>query len=111
MDRLDDRLDALFPLNCEPLLKRPLRTHRVVEALGKRDALDALALLREARLQQRDLLPELELLIGVVAEQRIGHVMVRADALPRVRRFEDGLEVLPEAVFEIAHATILSAYS
>ena len=111
MDGLDDRLDALLALGREPLLERSLRAHRFVEALGERDALDALALLREARLEQRDLLPQLELLLGVVAEERVRHVVVRADALPRIGQLEDRLEDLLDAVFEVAHATILSAYS
>ena len=71
----------------------------------------ALALLREPRLEQRHLLAQLELLLRVVAEERVRHVVVRADALPRIRQLEDGLEVLLDAVFEVAHATILSAYS
>ena len=104
-------LDALLALGREPLLERSLRAHRLVEALGERDAADALALLREARLEQRDLLAQLELLLGVVAEERVRHVVVRADALPRIWQLEDGLEALLDALFEVAHATILSAYS
>ena len=111
MHGLDDGLDALFALRGEPLLERALRAHRLVQALGERDALDALALLREARLEQRDLLAQVELLLGVVAEERVRHVVVRADALPRIGQLEDRLEVLLDAVFEVAHATILSAYS
>ena len=94
VDRLDDGLDALFALGREPLLERALRAHRLVQALGERDPLDALALLREARLEQRHLLAQLELVLGVVAEDRVRHVVVGADPRPRIGQLEDGLEAL-----------------
>ena len=37
--------------------------------------------------------------------------MVSADALTRIGQLEYGFETRLDAVFEIAHATILSAYS
>ena len=73
--------------------------------------LDALSLLSEPGLKQRDLLAQLELLFGFVAEERIGHVVVSADALTRIRQLEYGLEIVLDAVYRVAHATILSAYS
>ena len=65
----------------------------------------------EPGLKQCDLLAQLEFLFGFVAEERVRHVVVSADALTRVSQFEYGLEACLDAVFEIAHATILSAYS
>ena len=109
VDGLDDGFDALFALGGEPLLKWALRAHRLVQALGERDAPDALALLREACLEQRHLCAQGELLLRVVSEERVRHVVVRADSLPRDPQLKDGLKVLLDAVFEIAHATILSA--
>ena len=80
VDRLDDGRGALLALGVEPLLERALRAHRLVEALGEGDARDALALLREPRLEQRHLPAQLELLLRVVAEDRVRHVVVGADA-------------------------------
>src|SRR6266850_560725 len=111
VDRLHDCPDSLLALRGEPFLKWVLRSHGLVKTLRKGDALDALPFLAEARLQQRNLLPELELLVGVVAEERIGHIVVCADALARVAELEDRLENLLNAMVEVAHATILSAYS
>jgi hypothetical protein len=58
---------------------------------------------------QRHLLSELELFIRVVAEKSVWHVVVRADSLTRIRELQDGLEALLDALFKVAHATILSA--
>ena len=84
MDRLHGGLNSLFALCGKPLLERSLRPHRYVEAFSERNPADALSFLREACLKQRDLLPQFELLLGVVAEERIGHVVVRADPLPGI---------------------------
>ena len=73
--------------------------------------MDALALLREARLEQRYLLAQREFLFGIVAEERVGHVVIRADTLPGVGKLEDRLEALLDALFEVVHATSLSANS
>src|SRR5262249_42927862 len=73
--------------------------------------LDAFTPLRKTGFEHRNLLAKFELLLGIVAEERVRHVVVRADALPRIRELEHRLEDGLDALVEVDHATILSAYS
>src|SRR5690606_28534673 len=111
MDGLDHGVGAELALDIKPLGQWARVTHRLVEALGKGDAVDPLASLREASLEQRHLLAKKELVFRVVAEECVGHIMVRTDAWPWIRQLENWLEALLEAVLEVGHVTILSTYS
>ena len=110
MDCLDDRLDALLTLRRDPFLDGPLGAHGLVETLRQRDAHDPLALLAQTSFEQRDFLPQGELLGRVVAKQGVGHVVVRAEPLARIWLPEKRFEYVLDPVFGIGHATIPSAY-
>src|SRR5262249_61338119 len=43
--------------------------------------------------------------------QCVRHVVIHADPLTRIRELQNRLEAMLDALFEVAHATILSAYS
>ena len=111
MDGLDRGLGALLALDGDPLVEAALRQHRLAQAFGQVDAADPLAAVLEPGLELRDLAAQLELVGRIVAEQRVRHVVIRAELTTRVRLVEDRLEHLGQAIDHVAHATILSAYS
>lgn len=109
VDGVDDRLGALVPLGGEPFFERTLGPHRLVQALRQRDVQDVLAFLRQAGFEKSDLFAQRELLFGRILEERVRHVVIDAEPLARIPEREDRLEVVLEALLEIAHATNLSA--
>ena len=87
-----------------------LRLERGGHALRERDGRDALARLLEPGPQQRELLADGELVLGRVAEDRVGHVVVGADLRTRVGLPQDRLELLRQPRLPVVgHATSSSA--
>ncbi len=108
---LDNRVCALLALRGKPIFEWSLRAHCLVQALSQRYAAYALPLLSKPRPKEADLFAKLELRFGIVSEERVRHVVISAYALTRISQVKYGFETGLDSTHEIAHATILSAYS
>ena len=84
VDRFDDGLYAVLTFSSEPLFQWPLGPHRLVQTLGEGDSLDALSLLVQSSLEERDLFPKLELLFRVVPEKCVWHIVIGAQLCARI---------------------------
>ena len=105
VDGIHHGVDAGHGLVFEHVLRGiPLRRDGVEQAFRQGNPGDALALVLQAGGEEIQLATEVELVLGRVVKDRVGHVVVGAQPGPRVWLAEDAFEIVLEAVLPV-HGT------